>query len=167
MKQPGGLPEVSRGLSASDTPGSPSQVKMHARGMPEGSRRSQRCGDLRYAASYSPHPGGVPEPLLVPHTLASLRDADRFPRHHRRSRRSADLRSAAPYSPHPGGVPEQLLVPDALASLRDANHFPLPYRRSPRCFDLRLPSGNPPGCVADARKRGSSQRVSLQETPAS
>jgi hypothetical protein len=49
--QPGGLPEISRGLSASDTPGTPPENELHPGGVPEQSAR--------------PHPFSLP--LVIAH----------------------------------------------------------------------------------------------------
>jgi len=118
----------------------------HPRGVPKGSRRSQRSEDLRWTCAVLMHPGGVPEYLHIQNNLASLRDAPFFQRPFRRSSLRGDLRWTSAILMHPGGVPESRRLPIGLASLRDArSRFPA-FRRSPLRGDLRLPSGKPPAC---------------------
>jgi len=57
--QPGGLPDISRGLSASDTPGTPPENEPHPGGVPELSARPDRTPSPRAIAHFW-HPSRVP-----------------------------------------------------------------------------------------------------------
>ena len=87
--QPGGLPDISRGLSASDTPGTPPEKE--------------------------PHPGGVPESSAKPHRVSSPFFYSRF-WHPSRVRMIPASRSGGVASPCSAQPPANLCEPFGFVS---------------------------------------------------